>query len=236
MLVRLIRIVNKIKNLKIMTTINQDTLAFFAEIQQNNTKEWFEENKKRWESIKTNHALFMEELQSKVLEIEQIIPKEGKKYVSRINRDFRFTQDKSPYRNHIFSLIDRHVDETKPRFYIQLQPQGSFVATGVWQPDSKTLKKVRQEIDFNSSEFNQIINNPSFKGLFGEVDGEKLVRPPQGYSVDNENIELLKLKQYVIRRSFSDEEVLSENLITKITETYQEALAFMQFFDVAVAE
>jgi uncharacterized protein (TIGR02453 family) len=219
-----------------MTKVTKETLDFFNEIQQNNNKDWFEKNKRKWENIKINHAQFMEELQSEILKIEQILPKEGKKYVSRINRDFRFTQDKSPYRNHIFSLIDRHMEEAKPRFYIQIQPNGSFVATGVWQPDSNTLKKVRQEIDFNSSEFNKIINKLSFKTIFGEVDGEKLVRPPQGYSTDNVNIELLKLKQYVVRRSFSDEEVLSENFIHKIVEVYKEALPFMQFFDLAIIE
>lgn len=214
--------------------INKETLDFFKEIESNNNKAWFEANKKRWEAVKENYASFMEALQARIQEIDSIVFKEPQKYVSRINRDFRFTKDKSPYRNNIWSLIERDENEKKSRFYIQIQPNDSFVAAGLWSPDNDTLKKVRQEIDYNSSEFHQIINKPSLKDYFGAVGGEALARPPKGYDAANPNIELLKLKQYIAKRNFSDEVVLSANFIDDVVLAYQEALPLLKFLDSAI--
>ena len=216
--------------------ITQNTLDFFTKIQENNNKEWFDANKGQWENVKKEYAIFMEILQDRILKVEPIIQKEPKKYLSRINRDFRFSADKSPYRNHVWSLIERHPEEAKPRFYLQICPQGSFVATGVWQPDSDTLKRVRQEIDFNGSEFLKIIHKPSFTSCFGDIQGETLVRPPQGFDTNSPNINLLKLKQFIVKKEFSDEMVMSENFIDQIVITYQEALPFIQYLDIAVSE
>ena len=217
-----------------MAKVIPETLSFFSQIQENNNKEWFDKNKKAWEAIKANHTIFMGELQNQILKFDEIVVKEPKSYVSRINRDFRFTADKSPYQNHIFSLIARHEDEKKSRFYLQISPGDTFVAAGLWSPDNEILKKVRQEIDYTSSSLNEIISQGSFKEYFGNITGESLVRVPQGYEATNPNIELLKLKQYIIKKKFTDEEVLSDAFINELVKAYTLSMPFLKFLDEAI--
>ena len=215
-------------------TITQETFNFFKQIEENNNKPWFEKNRPSYEAAKTNFLEFMEVLLPKIRTIDQIVEKDLKKYASRINRDIRFSKDKSPYRNSISALIERELGYKKCPFYICIQPNGSFIGGGVYQPKPPLLKRVRQEIDYNSSEFHKIIGKPSFKEKFGKITGDSLVRPPKGYDENNPNIELLKLKFYIVRKDFSDEEVMSPDFVNKIAEIYREAIPFFEFLDNAI--
>lgn len=216
--------------------IQQSTLDFFKEIKENNNKPWFEQNKPRYEAAKANYLSFVEELLVKIRKIEPIYEKDLKKYASRIYRDVRFSKDKSPYKNNISSLIERAPDYKKCPFYLHIQPGESFIGGGIWQPESDLLSRVRQEIDYNGSEFNKILNKKSFVDLFGKLSGDTLVRPPKGFEADNPNIVLLKLKQYIVSRNFSDEVVTSKHFITELCTCYEEALPFFYFFDVVKGE
>ena len=212
-------------------TITPETLDFFKQIEENNNKIWFENNRPIYETAKANYLEFMGELIPKIKQIDQIVEKDLKKYASRIHRDVRFSKNKSPYKNNISSLIERALDFKKCPFYIHIQPNGSFMGAGVYQPDSALLKRVRQEIDYNSSELHKIIGKPSFKETFGKITGDSLVRPPKGYDENNPNIELLKLKFYIVRKDFTDEEVMSPDFVDRIAEMYREALPFLEFLD-----
>ena len=212
-------------------TITQETFNFFKQIEENNNKPWFEKNRPLYEAAKANFLEFMGVLLPKIRTIDQIVEKDLKKYASRIHRDVRFSKNKSPYKNNISSLIERALDFKKCPFYIHVQPNGSFMGAGVYQPDPALLKRVRQEIDYNSSELHKIIGKPSFKEKFGKITGDSLVRPPKGYEEDNPNIELLKLKFYIVRKDFLDEEVISPDFADRIAEMYREALPFLEFLD-----
>ena len=215
-------------------TITQETFNFFKQIEENNNKPWFENNRPLYEAAKANFLEFMEVLLPKIRTIDQIVEKDLKKYASRIHRDIRFSKNKSPYKNNISSLIERELDYKKCPFYIHIQPNGSFMGAGVYQPDPALLKRVRQEIDYNSSELHKIIGKPSFKATFGKITGDSLVRPPKGYEEDNPNIELLKLKFYIVRKDFSDEEVMSPDFVDNLAELYREAIPFFEFLDNAI--
>ena len=216
------------------STITRETFNFFKQIEENNNKPWFEKNRPAYEAAKANFLEFMGDLIPKIKQIDQIVDKDLKKYASRINRDVRFSKDKSPYKNSISALIERELDYKKCPFYIHIQPSGSFIGGGVYQPEPALLKRVRQEIDYNSSELHKIIGKQSFKDKFGKITGDSLVRPPKGYEEDNPNIELLKLKFYIVRKDFSDEEVMSPDFANRIAELYREAIPFFEFLDNAI--
>ncbi len=216
--------------------IQKETLQFFTEIVKNNNKPWFEKNRTKYEKAKENFLEFMEELLVPIRKIEPIFEKDLKKYASRIYRDVRFSKDKSPYKNNISGLVERAPDYKKCPLYIHIQPGESFIGGGVWQPEPSLLQKIRQEIDYNSSEFNSIINKKSFVNLFGKLSGDSLVRPPKGYEADNPNIELLKLKQYIITKKFDDNMVCSKEFVKEICKCYKEALPFFNFLDVVKGE
>ncbi len=182
----------------------KDTIPFFIELKVNNNKDWFEQNRDRWEIIKENYISFMDVLQDKISGIDDILIKNPNKYFSRIHRDLRFSKDKSPFRNKLYSLFERSTLENKPVFYIQVEPGNSFIGFGIWSPDKFTFNKVRSEIAFKSEELFAIIKNDTFKKCFGTVTGESYVRPPQDFNNKSPNMDLIKLKQYMIMKNFSE--------------------------------
>jgi uncharacterized protein (TIGR02453 family) len=225
--------------------IKKETLNFFKELGKNNNKPWFEKNKPRYIAAQGDYLSFIEKLLVEIRKIDTIYEKDLKKYALRIYRDVRFSKDKSPYKDHISGVIDRASDNKKCPLYIHIQEGSSFIGGGVYQPTPDLLKKVRQEIDYNGSEFNTIINKKSFIKCFGPLDGaplfdkitpDKLVRPPKGYTDDNPNIELIKLKQYIIHRRFDDDIVCSKSLVKEIVSSYKEALPFFIFLDIVLGE
>ncbi len=216
--------------------IEKETFRFLLALQKNNNRPWFEKNKSRYERAKENYLSFINELLTEIRKIETIHEKELKKYPSRIYRDLRFTKDKRPYKNSISSVIERAAENKKCGYYFHIQPGNSFIGGGIWQPPGDLLARARQEIDYNSGEFNSIIQKKDFKKIFGQVTGESLKRAPKGYSEDNENIEMLKQKEYLIIHRFEDDVVCSKTFVRNVIECYKTGLPFLNFFDVVKAE
>lgn len=212
-----------------MAQISNDTLAFLKQLSQNNNKDWFDQNKKQWESVKENYASFINHLQDEIKKIDDIQIKEPKRYISRINRDIRFSVDKSPYRNNIFSLFERNASFNIPKFYIHVEPGNSHVIAGLWAPDTETLNLVRKEIEYNDEEFTSIINNPDFIKNFSKLSGESLSKPPIGFSKDSKNLEYLKMKQFFVRKEYTDSKVISSEFINEIVNDYKLVLPLFNF-------
>lgn len=142
-----------------------------------------------------------------------------KKAVLRIYRDVRFSPDKTPYKNNFgIGRMTSGKNVMHIGYYMQIQPGGSFIAGGSWMPEADQLKKVRQEIDYNAAALKKVIDAPAYKKLFGEFRNqeERLKTVPQGYSAENENIDLLKLKSFVAERNFSDADLQKEGVVQKI--------------------
>ena len=219
-----------------MALISKDTFHFLNQIKTNNNKPWFEKNRASYEKARAEYLGFVTRVVEGIGKIEGIPEKEPSKYVQRIYRDIRFSKDKTPYKSFFSSIIERGPENIKCPLYIQIQPGRSMMGGGVWDPSPETLKKIRQEIDYNSIGLKKIINSKEFLKHFGKISGTKLTRPPKGYEADNPNIELLKFKQLFVQRMFEDELVLSKNLIPEILKSYKAALPFFTYFEVAMGE
>ena len=219
-----------------MALISKDTFHFLNQIKTNNNKPWFEKNRASYEKARAEYLGFVTRVVEGIGRIEGIPEKEPSKYVQRIYRDIRFSKDKTPYKSFFSSIIERGPENIKCPLYIQIQPGRSMMGGGVWDPSPETLKKIRQEIDYNSIGLKKIINSKEFLKHFGKISGTKLTRPPKGYEADNPNIELLKFKQLFVQRMFEDELVLSKNLIPEILKSYKAALPFFTYFEVAMGE
>ena len=219
-----------------MSTISKETFQFLNLLKTNNNKPWFEKNRMVYEKAKAEYLGFIVELLKGIHKIEAIPEKEPAKYIQRIYRDIRFSKDKTPYKSHFSSIIDRGPEPHFCPVYLHIQPGKSMIGGGIWDPSSDTLKKIRQEIDYNSMGLKKIIHSKSFLQYFGKISGNKLARQPKGYEADNPNIEFLKFKQLYVQRAFDDDLVLSKNLIPEILKTYKAALPFCRFFDTAMGE
>ncbi|HSF46472.1 MAG TPA: DUF2461 domain-containing protein [Chitinophagaceae bacterium] len=192
-------------------------LPFLKKLQKNNNKPWFDENRALYIDAKTEFESFVESLIAAFGKhdptVAHLLPKDC---IFRINRDVRFSKDKSPYKTNFGAFINSGGKKSPlAGYYVHIEPGGSFVGGGLYMPMPDMLSKVRQEIDYNLPEFKSIINGAAFKKQYKELHrGEdiSLTRVPKGYEPANPAAEYLKLKSFIAMRPLSDEEVQSGDL------------------------
>jgi uncharacterized protein (TIGR02453 family) len=216
--------------------LQKSTLKFLKDLRKNNTREWFEKNRKSYESAREDFAVLVDNV------IKQLGKKEpgiasltAKECVYRINRDVRFSKNKAPYKsNFAASIIPGGKKSINAGYYIQVQPGGeSFIGGGRYMVEPLELKKIRQEIDYSWKEFDKIIHNKKFVACYGELErgeGMALSREPKGYEKDNPAIDYIKLKSFVATTAISDADLTGENLVKKIVaafETLQPLVVFL---------
>lgn len=193
--------------------IQQPTLEFLSELAENNNRDWFMANKTRYEAARENVVEFTDGLIKLIHKIDPALSPdlEGKKCVMRIYRDIRFSKNKTPYKNNFgISLPTTGTKLGGAEYYLHIQPGKSFIAGGYWMPEANHLKAIRQEIDYNGHELKAIIDAPEFVKLFGDFrNQEKLKSLPRDYTADNENIELIRLKSFIVMHNLTDKEIKS---------------------------
>lgn len=203
--------------------IYPETFEFLKDLAANNNRDWFMAHKKDHDNAKENVTEFAGALIKALNQIDPTVEAslDPKKCVMRIYRDIRFSLDKTPYKSNfgIGKLNSGNNNVMHIGYYMHVQPGESFIAGGSWMPENDQLKKIRQEIDYNGDSLKKIVDEPEFLKLFGNFRNqeEKLKTVPQGYSLDNENIELLKLKSFVAYHNFTDTEMIKEGIVDKIS-------------------
>ena len=162
----------------------------------------------------------------------------AKDCVFRIYRDVRFSKDKSPYKNNMGATINPGGKKMEVAgFYFHIEPGKSFLAGGRWMPSSDHLKKIRQEIDYNSKAFHKILSDKNFKKQFGGLDNSeeyRLARPPKGYDKDHKDIEFLKYNSYIVWRQYTEKEVLSKDFLKELTASGKTMKPFLDFLNTAI--
>lgn len=213
--------------------INPETLAFIAELRQNNNRDWFQQNKARYDAARQDYIQFLDTLLPAVVPIEPIAAdQQGKDLIFRIYRDVRFSINKNPYKDHFGAyLAEGGRKSLYPGYYLHLAPNNeSFIAAGMWMPPADYLKAIRQEIDYNLHEFEGIIKAPEFAKYFGELEGEKLKTTPKGYDAENPALPYLRHKSWNIIHKFSDKLMTSEKLHDECLKAIQLAKPLNDFF------
>ncbi len=205
-----------------METIKKSSLDFMTNLSYNNERDWFIKNKPAYLEAKENYESIIQEILNRVTEFDPILKGlEVKNCVYRINRDIRFSNDKSPYKTHFGAFIVRGGKKNADRFagyYIHVEPGKSIIAGGAYVPPTPWLSAIREKIDSEPENLIKIINSKDFKKYFGTVDGEKLKKAPKGYPSDHPNIELLKLKSFLVVNEISDQLLLSEKYLNHVVD------------------
>ncbi|MFN5422694.1 MAG: DUF2461 domain-containing protein [bacterium] len=217
--------------------ITQPTIKFLRDLKKNNSKDWFDTNRARYELAKSEYLLFVEQVLNKMKTIDPTLQEiEPKQCVFRINRDVRFSKNKEPYKTNFGASFSKGGKKIQcAGYYFHLEPGQSFIGGGFWMPMAPELKKIRMEIDYNLDEFKAIINNKSFKKYFTELNQEeKLSRPPQGYDLDNPALELLKLKSFIVSSSLTDAEVLDNKLVNTVVANFTAMKPLIDFLNRAI--
>lgn len=212
-----------------MTQLAKHNLTFLEDLKKNNNRDWFQANKPVYEKNHKELIAFADEVLAKLNEHDVIETESGKKSLFRIYRDVRFSKDKSPYKTHWSGGFKRAGKLLRGGYYFHVQPGGnSMVGGGFWGPNKEDLQRIREEIATDASELREILADKTFVDTFGTLDGEQLKRAPKGFNPDHKDIDLLRYKQFIFSRSFTDKEVLAPDFADKLDQAFQ---AMRPFFD-----
>jgi len=186
-----------------MRQIDKSTLDFLAKLKKNNDREWFNKNRPLYEEAKKDFESFIQEVISGITEFEPILKGlEASTCIYRINRDVRFSSDKSPYKSHMGAFIVRGGKKNG-----DIEPGASMIAGGAYVPPAPWLSAIREKVDQEPEKLIKVLKNKDFISYFGELQGDKLKKVPRGYAADNPQAELLKHKSFLVVNSPTDKEV-----------------------------
>ncbi len=204
-------------------------IAFLEALKQNNNREWFNAHKEVFLQEQQHIERFANELLLK-LSVHDIIETEsGKKSLHRIYRDTRFSKDKTAYKTNWSGSFRRATKYRRGGYYFHIEPGNSFIAGGFWAPNPQDLKLIRDDIHFDPSPLRKILKNKNFISYFKELKGEQLKTAPKGFDAASDAIDLLRYKQFLLIRKFSDKEVLSENFTKEANLTFKAMRPFFNY-------
>jgi uncharacterized protein (TIGR02453 family) len=202
--------------------LSKDSVQFLVDLKANNNRDWFLDNKKRYEVFKKDYQQLVGDFLDAMKPLDPSLEMlEVKNCTFRINRDIRFSKDKSPYKDHIGVWLSSGAKGmNRSGYYVHLAKSGSFIAGGLYCPEAEDLKKVRKEIAYFHEDLEEILNNKNFKAAFGDFDRNEtnvLKNPPRGYEKEHPAIELLKLKSFETSQKFDIAEVTKEDFVAKMS-------------------
>lgn len=212
------------------------TYSFLKEISQNNNREWYDANKKKYQEAKKEFDFFVEKLIPALKAVDSKIDVSfAKECTFRIHRDVRFSKNKLPFKTNFGAYINRGGKKSNyAGFYVHIEPENSFVGGGLYMPQAQTLKIIRNEITYTAGELRKIIAKPEFKATFGSLQGEKLKTAPRGYPKDHKDIDLLRFKSFFVAHKLDDNQILDENLISKIEQVCKIMFPLNDYFNNAL--
>lgn len=211
-------------------SITKENLQFLKELKANNNREWFNEHKANYQEQHKNTIAFTDKVLSLLNKHDSIENVSGKKSLMRIYRDVRFSKDKSPYKTHWAGYFKRSTTQLRGSYYFHLEPEGCFVGGGFWKPESSDMKLIREAMVADEKSLRNILSAKEFQDNFGDLGlhGERLKNVPRGYDKESSAGDLLRLKQFLIRKDFTKKEMLQPDFADKMDDTFK---ALRPFFD-----
>ena len=208
-----------------MNTIDRSTLKFLADLRRHNYRLWFAENRSRYEAAREDLYLFVQAVIDEIVKFDPIFKGlEAKNCIYRINRDIRFTNDKTIYKTNFGAFMVRGGKKNGDRFpgyYLHIEPGQSFISGGSYMPPAPWLKAIRERIAIEGDNLVKILNNREFRKYFNGLEGEKLKLPPRGFSKDHPHIELIKMKSFLTEKPLTDSEVVDPGFFEVFTGAFR---------------
>jgi len=207
-------------------TVSEDTFGFLISLEKNNNREWFNDHKKEFKAIETDIKKIYQAVFENLKKHDDI----DKLKMFRIYRDVRFSKNKLPYKTHFGGSFHRTKPHLRGGYYLHVQPNNeSFIATGFWEPNKEDLLRMRKEFEMDDQEMRDILNNKSFKQVWGDLVGDELITAPKGFDKDHKAIDLIRKKQYIFIKKFTDKEVLDSNFIASVDEAFKTVRPYFNY-------
>jgi len=209
--------------------ISESSLAFLSVLRENNNRDWFNAHKDEFLEQQTLVENFAGALLEQLSQHDLIETTPGKKILHRIYRDTRFSKEKIPYKINWSGSFTRATKQLRGGYYFHIQPGNSFVAGGFQGPDAGDLKRIREEISFDSKTLRNILQNKSFLKTFGGLQGEQVKTTPKGFEKTDEAIDLLRFKQFLLIKNFTDKQVLSADFLDEANLAFKKMRPFFDY-------
>lgn len=220
--------------------IKKTSLDFLSKLKLNNSREWFEQNRNLYENYRDDILQLTENLLKELSKIDQAIAHanlDPRKCLTRVNRDLRFSKDKTPYKNYVLVVFNKNYPQpNKAGYFIHIEPNNCSVGGGVWQTTPEYLKKIRQEIDYSFNDISKIITSPKFQKTFpnGIQGVGKLKKMPDGYDENNPASELLKMKGFCTKEPINDKLLKSKDCIKTIIHSFKTTKPLIDYINKAI--
>ncbi len=207
-------------------TVPKAALDFFKQLEKNNNRDWFNERKKEFKTVEAEVKQVYNSIFEALNEHDDI----DKVKMFRIYRDVRFSKNKSPYKTHFGGSFHRTKPKLRGGYYLHIQPNNeSFLATGFWEPAKEDLLRIRKEFEMDDSEIRAILANKDFNSVWGDTfKGDEVKTAPKGFNKEHKAIDLIKKKQFIFTKKYTDKEVLSNNFLDEVNSSFK---AIRPFFD-----
>lgn len=212
----------------------KNQIRFLTALQKNNNKEWMDANRKWYTEVRNDFMGWLDELNTQVAAIDNAYyDTPGKKGINRINNNLMFHPNKPIYKDHFGAGLDKRPNTGD--FYIEIGIERCMFAGGLWRPEPKKLRSIRDAIDYDGENLKKILEKNSFKKTFGGLyDDVKLTNAPKGFSSQHEYIGLLRHKTFAVATEFPTLEIYKPNFNEKVIATYLEMLPFRRYLNHAV--
>ncbi|MEP2346995.1 MAG: DUF2461 domain-containing protein, partial [Algoriphagus sp.] len=208
---------------------------FLTGLAGNNNKEWLDQHRSDYNETMEDFALFNQNLIDSISAFDKSIAMsdlQGKDCIPRLNRDLRFTKDKSPYKTYLYSIINEGGRKSgKAGYFIVMNPGECYIGAGAFQPVPELLKKIRQEIDYNFEDWTKIVQDSNLLKAFpdGVVSQESLQKVPKGFDIDSPAKDYLKMKGFFVRNYYPDTFFLRKENYNTIVENFKACQHLNQF-------
>ena len=208
------------------TSIPKSVFTFFKKLEKNNNRDWFNENKPEFKAIEKD----VKAVYNTIFENLNMHDEIDKLKVFRIYRDVRFSKNKLPYKTHFGGSFHRLKPRLRGGYYLHLQPNNeSFIATGFWEPAKEDLLRIRKEFEMDDSEIRDILADKKFNTVWrNSFVGDEVKTAPREFDKEHKAIDLIKKKQYIFTKKFTDKAVLDANFLDEVNASFK---AIRPFFD-----
>lgn len=213
---------------------SREALKFFAGLEKNNDRDWFEARKQVYlDEIKAPMEELVSAISAKMARFAPDYVTEPKRAIFRIYRDTRFSSNKTPYKTNCGALFFRS-DLTKNQaaaFYFEISRSYVGVAGGLYMPEPDVLRAVRGHLAENWEELQSLLNNRALKTSMGELQGEKLSRPPKGFPAGHPAIDLIRAKQWYFWQELPADLALSAKILDDVAARFEKMTPVVEFLN-----
>jgi uncharacterized protein (TIGR02453 family) len=213
--------------------------TFLADLAANNERPWFEAHKPEYLALREQYTAFVGELIERTADFDDRVRwKDPKECLFRIYRDVRFATDKSPYKTTLSAYIsEQNRRGAPPGYYLEVDEKGTLLAAaGIWMPPAEPLARLRAHIAEHPERLEKVLRSRGFRKTFGEMQGDRLTRPPRGYSDGTPLIEHIKRKSFIVWRETDAREMTHDDALAYVVDSFRTAKPLVDWVRAALGE